>query len=108
MHGIACGQLRVAQHNLFRTLYGTLIHGEDLIRDSKYRIESRLNKFPAIQRYIAVQNLLEHFRVGYQPFSIADEPFQHMLRIGLVRVWRPNEIHRNIRIHKDQGSDPVP
>jgi hypothetical protein len=31
-----------------------------------------------------------------------------MLRIGLVRVWRPNEIHRNIRIHKDQGSDPVP
>src|SRR6266404_1939421 len=107
MQGIACGHLWIAHHDLLCTLRSSLIHGENLVDNIKQGIECGLDRIPAVDRGIAVQNLLKHLCVGYKPLAIADELLQHPLSVCFVRMRRTDQVHRNIRVNEDHESDPA-
>ncbi len=45
-----------------------------------------------------MQDLVQHSGVGDEPLSGGDETVDQDLRFGLVRMRRPDQIHRNVRI----------
>jgi len=43
--------------------------GYDFVHESEDHAQSRLNRIPAVDRGVAVQNLLQHFGVGHRSRS---------------------------------------
>jgi hypothetical protein len=52
---------------------------------------------------VPMQDLPQHFRVRDQSPSGRDKAFQQNLSLTLMRMWRANEVHRDIRIDEDQA-----
>lgn len=48
-----------------------------------------------------MEDLLQHFGVRDETLILREEPFEDLLRVPLVGVWRPDEIHRDVRVEKD-------
>ena len=69
---------------------------QHLVHDRHDRIECRLDGRAAVDGNIAVQDLLEHFRVRDEPDALGDQPFERALRVDLVRVRRADQIHRHV------------
>ena len=78
-----------------------LLYGKDFVSDIQDHPERRCDRFPAVDRRIAMQNFLKHLGIRHQPFAIDDETLQQYLGIGLVRVRRSDQIHRHIRIDEN-------
>ncbi len=65
MHSVTCGMFSISQHNLLCVFQNFLINRQYLVYDAQQCIESRLNRVPAINGNIAVQNLLQYLGIGY-------------------------------------------
>jgi len=103
MYGIACRQSPVPKNNLFGALYYIPVNGENFIDGLEYCVEGRLDIMTAIDSAVTMQNLLQDFRICDQALALAQQLFQHPLRIRFLRSRSAYQVHRDIRVDQDQG-----
>jgi hypothetical protein len=51
-----------------------------------------------------MEQLLKHFRVGCEGFIVDDRLLEPEASLRLVRVVRPHEVHRDIRVDEDHST----
>ena len=51
--------------------------GHDFVHESEDQAQSGLNRIPAVDRGVAVQNLLQHFGVGHRALARGHRPLEH-------------------------------
>jgi hypothetical protein len=105
MKRIPRGQARITQHDSLCPFEVGQLNREDLIDDSQECIEGRLDRVAAVDGDVPVKDLLERFDVRNETLSFGKAPFQDLLSITLVRVRRPHEVHRNVRIDEDHRGE---
>ncbi len=103
MESIARRHMGAPEDNFLGALHCRYVHGEHLIDNSEQGIKRRLNGIPAIDSGVSVQDFLENFGIGDEAFAVADQPFKEALRVGLVRMVRADQVHRDIGIDEDHG-----
>ena len=108
MHAISRGQSLVGKNNLFRANYNILVHRQYLVDETEQGVEGGLNGIAAINRDIAVQNLLKDLGVGDQTLTLGDQLFQPSLGIAAMRVGRADQVHRDVGIDEDHDRKPLP
>ena len=101
MHGLARGEALVAKDDLLGALDSSSVNWKDFIHYIQKRVEGRLDVVAPIDGDVAVQDLLQYFRVGDQALALADQPFQQPLRVGLVGTGCAHQIHRNIGVNQN-------
>src|ERR1700674_1878563 len=107
MDSITRRQTRVPQHNLFGALHCNPINGQDLIDDAKQGIESGLNGVAALNRHVAVQDLLQNLGIRDETLPLANELFKPSLRVGLVNMSSAHKVHGDIRVDQNHGLVPT-
>jgi hypothetical protein len=103
MHSVTCGQARMTEDNPFRAIHDGSIDGKNVIDDPEQGIKRWLNGVTAVDGYVAVQDLLEDFRIRDQSLAAAQQFFHQSLRVDFMGVRRSHQIHRNVGI--DQNHD---
>lgn len=101
MDRVTRGKVVPAQQDRSCTLNVLEVDREDLINEAQQRVESRLDRIAAANRSVTMKNLLKHLGISDQLFTPHNQDFESMLRLNLMRVWAPDEIHRNIRVDED-------
>jgi hypothetical protein len=91
----------MSEHDSFRSLEVGQLHGEDLVGDSQERVEGGLDRVTPPDGDVTVEDLLEGLDVGNEAFSFGEASFQYLLRVPLVGVGRPHQVHRDVRIEKN-------
>ncbi len=107
MDSITRRQPRVPQYNLFGTLHHYPVNRQDLIDDAKQSVERWLNGVAPLDRYVAVQDLLQDFRIGDEALPLANELFKQSLRVGLVNMRSAHQVHGDIRVDQNHGFVPT-
>ena len=79
------------------------LDAEHIVDHVQDHLECRPYGFPASDCRIPMKDFLQNFRIGNQALSGGYQAFQNHLRLGLVRMRRSDEIHRNVGIDKDQA-----
>lgn len=74
------------------------IDRQHLIDDRQERIERRLDGVGSSNCPVSMQDLLQDLGVGDEQFTICDEPLEPLLRVDLVGVDRPDQVHRDVRV----------
>jgi hypothetical protein len=98
---VAGRQLRAPQHNPPGALDVRELHGEDLVSDSQKRVEGGLDRVAPADGDVTMKDLLEDLRVGDETLLLRKDSLQNLLRVPLVGVRRPHEIHRDVRVEKN-------
>jgi hypothetical protein len=62
-----------------------------------------LDRIAPVDGDVSMEDLLQDFGVRDEALILGDEPFEDLLRISLVGVRRPDEIHRNVRVEEDHS-----
>jgi hypothetical protein len=75
------------------------IDRQNLVGDAEQGAKGGLYRVAAIYCHVAVQNFLQDFRIRDQSLAVANEIFEHSLRVGFVRVRCADKIHWDIRIN---------
>ena len=101
MKRVSSRQARISQDDSLRPFEIGQLDGEDLVGDSEDCIEGRLDRVAPADGDIPVENLLKHFRVRDEPFFERKTLFQQLLGVPLVRMRRPYQVHRDVRIEED-------
>lgn len=96
MESVTRRQAPMAEDNLLGALRGGLINVQHLIDDAQQGIEGRLDGVPAVDRNVAMQNLLQNLGVGHKPLALRDQLLEQPLRVALMGVRRAYEIHGDI------------
>jgi hypothetical protein len=60
-----------------------------------------LDRVAAVDGDVSMEDLLRHFSIRDETLILRDEPFQDLLRVSLVGMWCPDEIHRDVRVEED-------
>ena len=99
---------RIGHYDFFRSLCRLPMNGKDCIHDTQNRFKSRLDGITSIDGRIAMQYFLKHFDIRNEALPASNQLFQQALCVCFVGVRRPNQVHRNIRVHEDHecGSQP--
>lgn len=105
MKRIASRQSSLSEHDVLRSFEVLELDREDLIDDSQERIESRLNCVSPIDGDVSMENFLKCLGVRDQALFLGKTPSQDFLGITLVRMSRPDQVHRDIRIDEDHRED---
>ena len=71
--------------------------------DIQYELEGRPDRFSFVDRSVPMDNLLQHLGVSHKPLPRCNQALQEKLRLGLVRVRRTNQVHRNVGVDEDQA-----
>src|SRR6266481_1528262 len=108
VHSITCRHLPVPHRNLFRALGCGPVDGQHLVGDAKQSVKCRLDRIAPVYRHVAVQDLLQDLGICNQPLAVTNKALQQSLGIGLVRMGRANEVHRDIRVDQNQLWVPEP
>src|SRR6267143_45959 len=108
MHSITRRHFLMPHDNFLCALGCGQINGQHLVGNTEQGVERRLDGVPTIDSDVAVQYLLQDLGIRNQALSIANQLFEQSLRVGLVRMRRANEIHRNVRIDQNHGWVPTP
>jgi hypothetical protein len=103
MQGITRGHLPATHYDLFRALGGGPVYGQHLIGNAKQSVECGLDGITPVYSHIAVKDFLQDLRIRNQALAVANQVFQQPLRVGLVWMWRADQIHRDIRVDQNQG-----
>ena len=90
----------MAHYNLFGALGCGPIDREHLIGYAEQGVERGLDRIPAVDGRITVQDFLQNFGISNQALAVGDQVFQQSLSIGFVRMGRANDVHRDIRINE--------
>ncbi len=53
------------------------------------------------ETFPTIAGALEHVDIGDETLSLREKPLKNLLRVPLVGVGRPHQIHRNVRIEED-------
>lgn len=99
------GQAGMAHDNFFCPFRRGLINGKHLICNTEQGIERRLDRISAVNRHIAMQDFLKNLGVCHKTLPFTGQLLKQSPRVCLMRVRRANEVHRNIRIHKNHDCD---
>ena len=79
------------------------LDSKNIVNDVQHNLEGWSDGFPFADCRVPMQDLLQHLRVSNQSLSGRDEAFQQNLRLTLMRMWRADEVHRDIGIDEDQA-----
>jgi len=66
MNRIAGREFSISKNNLFSRTQHVAIYAQDIVHSGKQRVECWLDRVTAVNRYVAVKDLLENFDIGYQ------------------------------------------
>jgi hypothetical protein len=94
-------QAQAPQHDALCPFEIGQLNREDLVGDSEDGIEGGLDRVAPADGDVPMEDLLKHFRIRDEPLRPGKTPFQHLLGILFVRVWRPDQVHRDVRIEED-------
>ncbi len=103
MHAVARRQQSVALHDLSGAKDIRLLDRKNVVHDIQDELEGRPDRFSSVDRSVPMDNLLQHFCVNHKTLSRCNQALQEKLRLGLVRVRRTNQVHRNVGVDKDQA-----
>ncbi len=98
MYRVASRQASILKNDLFGALDDGAIYDQDPIYYAEKGVEGRLDCIPAIDRHIAMQDLLQNFGIGHKGLAIPDQFFEQTLRVGFVRMMPADKIHGNVGI----------
>jgi hypothetical protein len=98
---VASGEPVTSQDDALGGLDLVQRHREDLVHDAEERVERRLDRVEAVHSRVAAENLLQHLGVRHETFSGDDEIVQSTRRASLVRMFRPDQVHRHVRVDED-------
>src|SRR5579859_8026154 len=98
----------MSQDNLPGTLGVAPRNVEDLIDNAEQSVECRLDRVPAVDGHVAMQNLLQNFGIGDQALAVIHQLFEPSLGVTLVRVRRSHKIHGDVGIDQNHGCAPDP
>ena len=101
MKRVSGRQTRVPEDDFLGSFEVGQFGGEDFVGDAQERVEGGLDRVTPIDGDIPVQDLLECLDVRNKTLSFGKTPFQDLLSVPLVRVRRPHEVHRDVRIEED-------
>ena len=82
--------------------YIVLLHGKDVVDDIQECLKCSPDHHSTVDGCVTVEDLLEHFRVGDQSLVPCCQAFQQDLCLRLKPMFAPNQVHRNVRVDKDQ------
>ena len=80
----------MTHHYFFGTLGSSLVNCKHVVDYSQQRIEGWLDGVATIDSYIAMENFLENFSIGYESLAVANKAFQQTLRVGFMGMRRPH------------------
>ena len=101
MKRVSRRQTRIPQDDSLRPFKIGQLDRKDFVGDSENRVEGGLDRVAPADGDIPVENLLEHFRVRDEPLFQGNEFLQKLLGVPFVRMRRPDQIHRDVRIEED-------
>ncbi len=107
VQGIARRESPVTKDDLLGTLEDGVVDGQYLIDYAKQGIKCRLNGIAAVNRNVAMQDLLQYLGIGNQALALAEEFLDPALRVYLMRVRSAYQVHRNIGIDQDHDCRSV-
>ena len=100
---IASGERRAALNDLPCAEHVVFLNRVNLVHDLQRYSYRGINRITPVNRIIAMQNLLEYFGIGHQAFAFGDQALQKDLGFRLMRMRRPDQVHRNVGIDKDHA-----
>lgn len=102
VHAVASREQSGILSNLRGTKHISPLDREHLVNNVQQRLKCRPDGLPPIDGCVAVQHLLQDFRVGYKSLPAGNQSSEDELRLTLVRVWGPDKVHRDVRVDEDQ------
>lgn len=106
MDGVSRRQVGMTNHDFPCNLDSVDINGQYLVNDFEQDLKTRLNCIATIDRDVAVENLLQDLRIGHEPPSLGDSPFEQSPGVHLMRVLASDQVHRDIRVNQDHSPSP--
>src|SRR3982750_2638679 len=103
VNAIACRQQRRILHDLPRPQHVCLLDCQNIVYNIQQHVEGWPDRVSSADRGVTMNDLLQYLSVGHQTLSRRNKTLQQELRLGLVRVRGPNEVHRNVGVHENQG-----
>lgn len=103
MNGIPRRQGQAHQDYGSGTIDDRKIDRENIVDDSKQRVERRLDLVAPVDRDVAMQNLLQNLCIRHQLFMLSDASLQELLGGRLPRRIRANEVHWDVGIDEYQA-----
>src|SRR5580704_12276013 len=91
--------------NFFRAFCRGLINGKHLVCNTEQGVECWLNGVATVNRCITMQDFLKHLGVCDENLMLAGQLLEQPSCVCLMRMRCANEVHRNIRIHKNHDCD---
>ncbi len=107
VNGVTGRDPPMAEDNFFRAFDDGPIDSQHLIDDAKERVKCGLDGVAAVDRNVAVQDLLKRFGIRNQALPLADQLLEPSLRVAFARMRRAHEIHRDVGVDQDHGCAPV-
>jgi len=101
MDGIPGGELSVTEHRPLGALDDGAIYWKNVIHKTQQRVEGGLDRLPATDCHVAVQNFLKCFCVCDQPLAVAEQARHALLGVGLMRVGRADQVHGDVGVNQD-------
>lgn len=106
MDGIPRCQFGMADDDVSSTLGDLEINREHLVDDLQQDFEARLNSVAAVNRDIAVKNLLQDLGIGDEALFFGDGTFEKTTSVDLVRMLPADQVHRDVGVHQDHSLSP--
>jgi len=103
MDGVARRHQRAVLCDLTGPQDVRFLDSKNLVNDVQNYLEGWGDGFSFADRRVPMQDLLQHFRISDQSLSRRDKAFQQDLRLSFVRMWRADEVHRNVGIDEGQA-----
>ena len=101
VNGVARRELRMPQNDLLGSLDIGDGNRKHLIDDTEDRVEGGLDRVPALNGDVPVQDLLQHLGVRNEPFTVGNGALQEVSGIGFMRMGRPYEVHGDVRVDQN-------
>lgn len=80
-----------------------LLDCEDIVDDVQQELERGADCFPLADGDVSMKDLLQDFGVGHKALSRCNQALQEKLGLALVRMRRPEDVHRDVGV--DEGQD---
>jgi hypothetical protein len=90
-----------AKQNALGRLHVLHLDRMDYVDHAGECVEGGLDGFASVDGGVAVQDLLEHLGVRYQPPFVTDRALQQTLRVALVGMGSSDQVHGDVGVDQD-------
>ena len=101
--GIAGRQPAIPEDDRLGAIDSAEIDREHVVDNTEEGIERRLDGIATVDRHVAMQKFLEHFRVCHQSLAIRDGVLEDSLGIDFPSVRAADQVHRDVGVDEDHA-----